>query len=89
MNFDMSAKRTPQLSTDNCQLSAPTALSTPEATALLQIAASAEAGSEHPLGQAIVQDARDKNIKLLKTDSFNSITGDDSNSTASTAVTTE
>ncbi len=42
---------------------------------LLQIAASAEKGSEHPLGQAIVHGAQDKGLELLKVDSFNSITG--------------
>ena len=42
---------------------------------LLQIAASAEKGSEHPLGQAIVRGAQDKGLELLKVDSFNSITG--------------
>jgi Cu+-exporting ATPase len=42
---------------------------------LLRIAASAETGSEHPLGQAIVASARDKGLAPLKADSFNSITG--------------
>ncbi len=42
---------------------------------LLQITASAETGSEHPLGQAIVAGARDKELELLKMDSFDSITG--------------
>lgn len=42
---------------------------------LLQITASAEKGSEHPLGQAIVTGAQDKGLELLKVDSFNSITG--------------
>jgi Cu+-exporting ATPase len=43
--------------------------------ALLQIAASAEKDSEHPLGQAIVAGAQDKDLELLPADSFNSITG--------------
>jgi Cu+-exporting ATPase len=42
---------------------------------LLQIAASAEQGSEHPLGQAIVQGAQEKGLTLLKVDEFESITG--------------
>jgi len=42
---------------------------------LLQIAASAEKGSEHPLGQAIVQGAQDKGMGLLKVDNFEAITG--------------
>lgn len=42
---------------------------------LMQITASAEKDSEHPLGQAIVAGAQDKGLVLLKADSFNSITG--------------
>jgi Cu+-exporting ATPase len=42
---------------------------------LLQLTASAEKGSEHPLGQAIVTGAHDKGLELLKVDDFNSITG--------------
>ncbi len=42
---------------------------------LLQIAASAEKGSEHPLGEAIVRGAEKENLALLKTDRFNAITG--------------
>ncbi|MBA4698548.1 MAG: cadmium-translocating P-type ATPase [Ruminococcus sp.] len=42
---------------------------------LLQMTASAEKSSEHPLGQAIVTGAQDKGLDLLKVDSFNSITG--------------
>ncbi len=42
---------------------------------LLQIAASAEKGSEHPLGQAIVQGAREKGMEFLKVDDFEAITG--------------
>lgn len=42
---------------------------------LLQITASAEKGSEHPLGQAIVSDAQDKGIALFNVTRFNSITG--------------
>ncbi|MCL2503592.1 MAG: heavy metal translocating P-type ATPase [Coriobacteriia bacterium] len=43
--------------------------------ALLRLAASAEAYSEHPLGQAIVASAQEKGLGLVKADSFNSITG--------------
>ncbi|MDR2610315.1 MAG: heavy metal translocating P-type ATPase, partial [Clostridiales Family XIII bacterium] len=42
---------------------------------LLRITASAEQGSEHPLGQAIVAGARDRGMELLKADSFESLTG--------------
>lgn len=42
---------------------------------LLQITASAEKSSEHPLGQAIVAGAQDKGLELLKVDRFVSITG--------------
>ena len=42
---------------------------------VLQIAASCEAVSEHPLGQAIVEGARERKIPLLKTVDFQSITG--------------
>ncbi|MGI6193048.1 MAG: heavy metal translocating P-type ATPase, partial [Christensenellales bacterium] len=42
---------------------------------LLKIAASAEMGSEHPLGQAIVQGAQSKGLELEKVESFDSITG--------------
>ncbi len=42
---------------------------------LLQLTASAEKGSEHPLGQAIVNDALSKEIKLFKPDFFKAIVG--------------
>ena len=42
---------------------------------LLQVAASAEKASEHPLGQAIAAGAQAKGLRLLDTDSFNSISG--------------
>ncbi|REL36780.1 heavy metal translocating P-type ATPase [Thalassotalea euphylliae] len=42
---------------------------------VLQLAASLESGSEHPLAQAIVESALDKDIELLKIESFNAITG--------------
>jgi Cu+-exporting ATPase len=44
-------------------------------TELLQIAASAEAGSEHPLGKAIVREAENRKIELLKTENFKAIFG--------------
>jgi Cu+-exporting ATPase len=40
-----------------------------------QIAASAEKGSEHPLGQAVVRDAQNKGIELLSAGAFRAITG--------------
>ena len=42
---------------------------------LLQIAASAEKGSEHPLGQAIVFGAEEKGLELFPIENFRSITG--------------
>ncbi|MDR1626456.1 MAG: heavy metal translocating P-type ATPase [Spirochaetia bacterium] len=46
-----------------------------EANYLLQIAASAEKGSEHPLGQAIVQGAQSKGLELFSAGSFKAIPG--------------
>ncbi|HWQ79747.1 MAG TPA: heavy metal translocating P-type ATPase [Anaerovoracaceae bacterium] len=46
-----------------------------QAEELLQITASAEKGSEHPLGQAIVLCAQESGFNLIKADSFHSITG--------------
>jgi Cu+-exporting ATPase len=42
---------------------------------LLQITASAEKGSEHPLGQAIVMGAQNKDMELFSTETFEAITG--------------
>lgn len=42
---------------------------------LLQIAASAEKGSEHPLGEAIVKGAAKENLELLAVDAFKAIPG--------------
>ncbi len=42
---------------------------------LLALAASAEKGSEHPLGEAIVKEAEDKEIEPLAVTSFNAIPG--------------
>jgi len=42
---------------------------------LLVLAASAEKGSEHPLGEAIVHEAEKKALGLLKTHAFNAIPG--------------
>ncbi|MBK5247425.1 MAG: copper-translocating P-type ATPase, partial [Peptostreptococcaceae bacterium] len=42
---------------------------------LIQIAASAEKGSEHPLGEAIVKNAEKKGIEFLKVDQFEAIPG--------------
>lgn len=46
-----------------------------EAEQLLQITASAEKGSEHPLGEAIVLGANDKGLVFLKVEDFESLTG--------------
>ncbi|PTV98237.1 Cu+-exporting ATPase [Halanaerobium saccharolyticum] len=42
---------------------------------LLQLAASVEAGSEHPLGEAIVRGAKDREIEVKEIKNFNSVTG--------------
>ena len=42
---------------------------------LLSIAASAEKGSEHPLGEAIIKFAEEKNIRLKEIKNFNAIPG--------------
>lgn len=42
---------------------------------LLSIAASAEKGSEHPLGEAIVKEAEEKGLKLRKVSKFQAIPG--------------
>jgi len=42
---------------------------------LLQLAASAERGSEHPLGEAIVQEARQRGVELLRAERFTSLAG--------------
>jgi Cu+-exporting ATPase len=42
---------------------------------VLSIAASAEKGSEHPLGEAIVKAAEDKQLSLKSIENFNSIAG--------------
>lgn len=42
---------------------------------LLQAAASAEKGSEHPLGESIVKDAEDLGLEFKKISSFNAIPG--------------
>ncbi|MEA5083483.1 MAG: heavy metal translocating P-type ATPase [Lachnospiraceae bacterium] len=46
-----------------------------DADNLLQITASAEKNSEHPLGQAIVRGAQNKGLEILTVDNFVSITG--------------
>lgn len=43
--------------------------------ALLILGASAEKGSEHPLGEAIVNEAKERNLEFVKTDSFKAIPG--------------
>ena len=42
---------------------------------LLQLAASAEKGSEHPLGQAIIRGAEQRGLKLLKVNEFQALPG--------------
>ncbi len=42
---------------------------------LLQIAASSEKGSEHPLGEAIVAEASVRKLELIKTENFKAIPG--------------
>jgi Cu+-exporting ATPase len=42
---------------------------------LLQLTASAERGSEHPLGQAIVLGAKESGLTLLEAEGFDSLTG--------------
>lgn len=42
---------------------------------LLLLTASAEKGSEHPLGEAIVKEAEDKGLTLLNTNNFTAIPG--------------
>jgi Cu+-exporting ATPase len=42
---------------------------------VLRLAASAEYGSEHPLGEAIVKAASDMNVELAQTSEFNAIPG--------------
>lgn len=42
---------------------------------LLKLAASAEVGSEHPLGEAIVRAAEEKGYEFFETDSFNALPG--------------
>ncbi|MDD2518985.1 MAG: heavy metal translocating P-type ATPase [Bacilli bacterium] len=44
-------------------------------TKFLQLVASAENGSEHPLGEAIAKDAHNKNIELLDVSHFLALTG--------------
>lgn len=46
-----------------------------EADELLRLSASAETGSEHPLGEAIVSGAKEKNLKLSEAESFEAIPG--------------
>lgn len=48
---------------------------TADKNAIIQLAASIEQNSEHPLGQAILLDANNKNISLQKIDQFEAIAG--------------
>jgi heavy metal translocating P-type ATPase len=51
-------------------------VSTPELLQFLQLAASAEASSEHPLARAIVAAAQEKSIELLPAQDFQAIPGE-------------
>ena len=42
---------------------------------ILEMAASVEQGSEHPLGEAIYESAREKNLKILESSNFRAIPG--------------
>ncbi len=42
---------------------------------ILQLAGSAEKGSEHPLGEAIVNECLNKNLSFLELEKFNALTG--------------
>lgn len=42
---------------------------------LLQLSASAEKGSEHPLGEAIVKEAKEKHVEFLEVENFTAIPG--------------
>jgi Cu+-exporting ATPase len=46
-----------------------------DGTALLQIAASGEKGSEHPLGEAIVRSAEERGLELFPVEQFQAIPG--------------
>jgi len=46
-----------------------------EENELLRLVASAERGSEHPLGEAIVESARTKNLELSQPQNFNAVAG--------------
>jgi Cu+-exporting ATPase len=46
-----------------------------EEDTLIQLTASAESGSEHPLGQAIVEYARNENMEIISAQNFEAITG--------------
>ena len=46
-----------------------------EADELLRLAASAESGSEHPLGEALVRDAKNKGVQLAPVEAFEAIAG--------------
>ncbi len=42
---------------------------------VLRLAASVEVGSEHPLGEAILRKAKEKNLELYKAEDFEAVTG--------------
>ncbi|WP_436513796.1 heavy metal translocating P-type ATPase [Clostridium thermobutyricum] len=49
---------------------------TMEENELLRLAAAAEKGSEHPLGEAIVNEAKERNLELPQISDFNAILGE-------------
>jgi Cu+-exporting ATPase len=51
------------------------AFNNPREEDILRYSASAEKGSEHPLGEAIVNRAKEENIPLIKPENFNAIAG--------------
>ncbi len=52
-----------------------TAVASFDETTVLQLAASLERASEHPLAEAIVKGAEERSINLVSTDKFDSVTG--------------
>ncbi len=70
------ADTTPTLSTNGTMAAAlETTTLEPHKAALLRLAASAERGSEHPLGEAMVNAARAHNLALAQPHDFESIAG--------------
>ncbi len=64
-----------QLTISNDKIKTDLPILTEDSRRILQLAASAERGSEHPLGQAIVQAARDRELTLGELENFEAIAG--------------